>query len=190
MASVILTPRVPLSPPCPDNDTDASYFVKVVVVFLVSATVTMLIFFPKMYQLHIAPAPEPESGSSRFTGRFSQNGGTAVSDAEVALRRYTDFGPASRTSANRSSKLSSVNEEEEGLAPAKRSTAEAAAAEDPDGVEKGLPQSNEDCGGTAALEMSTAVASDSAKDVAAVSGNTVTSEVAASVDSAENQKNV
>lgn len=35
-----------------DNDNSAFYFVRVAVIFLVSTTVTMLIFFPKIYKLH------------------------------------------------------------------------------------------------------------------------------------------
>ena len=35
-----------------ENDNNAFYFVRAAVLFLMSSTVTMLIFFPKMYRLH------------------------------------------------------------------------------------------------------------------------------------------
>ena len=37
-----------------DNDTNAFYFVRAAAIFLVGATVTMLVFFPKIYRLHWA----------------------------------------------------------------------------------------------------------------------------------------
>ncbi len=61
-----------------DNDNSAFYFVRVAVIFLVSSTVTMLIFFPKMYRLHFC---KTHGGVSRRTG-FRANPGQ-LSSAET-----------------------------------------------------------------------------------------------------------
>lgn len=61
-----------------DNDNSAFYFVRVAVIFLVSSTVTMLIFFPKMYRVHFC---KTHAGRSRRTG-FRLNPGQ-MSSAET-----------------------------------------------------------------------------------------------------------
>lgn len=57
-----------------DNDNSAFYFVRVAIIFLVSFTVTVLIFFPKMYRLHFVKAGIDGSRRAGFTvypGRMS-----------------------------------------------------------------------------------------------------------------------
>ena len=54
-----------------DNDNNAFYFVRAAIFFLVSSTVTMLIFFPKMYRLHFVHSDTRRAGVS-----FHANPGT------------------------------------------------------------------------------------------------------------------
>ncbi|CAB9526904.1 Gamma-aminobutyric acid (GABA) B receptor [Seminavis robusta] len=52
------------------DDTNASFFVRSTIIFLVSSTSTLLIFGPKFYRLHFAKAEEPSDrrGSTRISG--------------------------------------------------------------------------------------------------------------------------
>ncbi|KAL7546238.1 hypothetical protein ACHAWF_009574 [Thalassiosira exigua] len=50
-----------------DNDTNAFYFVRAVVIFLMSSTVTMLIFFPKIYRLHYSETNRRRGAGAQFS---------------------------------------------------------------------------------------------------------------------------
>ena len=63
-----------------DNDNSANYFVKVTVIFLVSSTVTMITFFPKMYRLKM-------KGGRRETNRFSVNSDGMISSTNYSKER-------------------------------------------------------------------------------------------------------
>mmetsp|Transcript_37887 Transcript_37887/g.64709 ORF Transcript_37887/g.64709 Transcript_37887/m.64709 type:complete len:798 (+) Transcript_37887:172-2565(+) len=58
-----------------ENDNNAYYFVRAAVLFLISSTVTMLIFFPKMYRLHFKPVQ-----------RRNNNGGSGFTNSMYATR--------------------------------------------------------------------------------------------------------
>ena len=53
------------------SNNDAYYFVRAGVLFLMSSTVTMLIFFPKMYRLHLK---SPERGRRQYGLTFLNRG--------------------------------------------------------------------------------------------------------------------
>ena len=70
-----------------DNDNNAFYFVRVAVIFLVSSTVTVLIFFPKMYKLHFRKI---QTGRSRRLG-FRANPGQMSSAEPPDSRRRSSL---------------------------------------------------------------------------------------------------
>jgi len=162
-----------------ENDTTASYFIKVVVVFLFCSTVTMLIFFPKMYQLHFAPEVEPEvvddvasltskrhispAGGSRTNDRSSNaamNRSSALASGTVSNLAMGDCSPSGNGG------LSNISNAGEQLTSGGPSTVEAVETENPDGDGKVSSQSNSSCIGTAALSGSTMIASGRAEDMA------------------------
>ena len=80
-----------------DADNNAFYFVRVAVIFLVSSTVTMLIFFPKIYKLHFL---KTQNGASRRTGfRATGQLSTTPNDSGQRMSMNSDRGsdPARRT---------------------------------------------------------------------------------------------
>jgi len=84
-----------------ENNNDAFYFVRAAIIFLMSSTVTALIFFPKMYRLHFKVTDRRStmgmfSGMSRrFTGRATVAGGverTPMTDMPGAIRSSRNMG--------------------------------------------------------------------------------------------------
>ncbi|KAL7545747.1 hypothetical protein ACHAWF_009103, partial [Thalassiosira exigua] len=78
-----------------DNNTDAFYFVRTVVIFLITSTVTLLIFLPKMYRLHYSDTNQRRGPTARISTvqeiqRRSQMSGSEVQSSEVHRRSFND----------------------------------------------------------------------------------------------------
>ena len=73
-----------------DNDNSAFYFVRVAVIFLVSSTVTMLIFFPKMYKLHFMKFHQGRSRRTGFRANPGQNSSAEPSDSRYRSSMNSD----------------------------------------------------------------------------------------------------
>jgi len=96
-----------------ENDTSAFYFVLAVVVFLISFTVQCLIFFPKIYRLHLGPG-----------GTNVRRSGTSVVSGVSPAGRSNAYGTASASGADEIRKLSSMLSTASEAAPTRESDAE------------------------------------------------------------------
>lgn len=81
-----------------DNDNNAYYFVRAAIMFLVSFTVTVLIFFPKMYRLHFAHIGDTgRAGFTAMPGTHTSvpsvhrtNSGSGTKEQRPPSRRLSD----------------------------------------------------------------------------------------------------
>eukprot|EP00574_Skeletonema_japonicum_P006819 CAMPEP_0201718370 /NCGR_PEP_ID=MMETSP0593-20130828/3891_1 /ASSEMBLY_ACC=CAM_ASM_000672 /TAXON_ID=267983 /ORGANISM="Skeletonema japonicum, Strain CCMP2506" /LENGTH=894 /DNA_ID=CAMNT_0048208651 /DNA_START=50 /DNA_END=2734 /DNA_ORIENTATION=- len=89
-----------------ENDNSASYFVRVAVIFLVSSTVTMLIFFPKIYRIHFC---RDQAGRSRRTGFVANPGQLSSVETRDSMQRVSiESDRAKRFSAQSDNSVSAI----------------------------------------------------------------------------------
>ncbi len=91
-----------------DNDNSAFFFVRVAVIFLVSFTVTVLIFFPKMYKLHFLK--KAGDGTSRRTGfrAHPNRNSTSARDSGSGQRASSTAGNTNSIVSDRAAKRMSM----------------------------------------------------------------------------------
>jgi len=97
-----------------ENNNDAFYFVRAAIIFLMSSTVTALIFFPKMYRLHFKAADRRSTltmfpgVSRRFTGRATVAGGIVSGSGRTPMTDGLGSIQTSRNMATRASMPASL----------------------------------------------------------------------------------